>query len=129
MAKVCPTCGGKGKADLFQLSDYFDPCPTCDGSGEVSEAKPLLTKGQLTAFRVGFGKAFRKGWGVVASIFWVMLIMAFAFVFLVAAGAPLATKKRQCESGGGAFVTGGLFSPDECWAADGTRRLFPEGWH
>lgn len=45
----------------------------------------------------------------------------------VTMGASLQHQQRidACQNLGGHYVAGTLFTPEECWSADGARRLFP----
>lgn len=47
------------------------------------------------------------------------------FILFVAAGEDVEHRKQSCIAAGGHFVAN---FHDECYSADGSRRLFPEGF-
>lgn len=57
-----------------------------------------------------------------------IIVVAFVLAIIIGAALPGAKRKLACEHVGGHFVSGPPFADDECWAADGRTRLFPEGF-
>lgn len=86
-----------------------------------------LTKGQLTRIRLGAGDFLRRAWRFTKAAFWYAWLVAFVLMVLIGIGAITGAKRDTCRAEGGVFVSGFL-SADECWAADGSHRIFPRSW-